>query len=56
MYGDVEIMSLIEEHESGFECQFVEEPPRSLQSECPICLQILRDPYQTTCCGYAFCK
>ena len=49
-------MSLIEEHKSGFECQFVEEPPRSLQSECPVCLQILRDPYQTTCCGYAFCK
>ena len=34
----------------------MEEPPRSLQSECPVCLQILREPYQTTCCGYAFCK
>ncbi len=42
--------------ESGFDCQFVEVPPKSVQSECPVCLQILRDPYQTTCCGYAFCE
>lgn len=40
----------------GFDCQFVEVPPKSVQSECPVCLQILRDPYQATCSGYAFCK
>ena len=45
-----------EEFKSGFDCQFIESPPKSLQSECPVCLQILRDPYQTTCCGYVFCK
>ena len=42
--------------EGGFECEFVERPPEHfLQSECPICLLIIRDPYQVTCCGYSFC-
>lgn len=40
----------------GFECDFVEDPPKYLQTECPICLQILREPYQVTCCGKSFCK
>ncbi len=40
----------------GFECEFVEQPPKYLQSECPICLLVLRDPYQVTCCGKSFCK
>ena len=40
----------------GFECEFVEDPPKYLQTECPICLQILREPYQVTCCGKSFCK
>ena len=39
----------------GFDCEFVECPPEALQSECPVCLQIIRDPYQVTCCGYSFC-
>ena len=41
---------------AGFECVFVEEPPKALQSECPVCLLILREPYQATCCGNSFCK
>ena len=40
----------------GYECEFVEKPPTVVQSECPVCLQILREPYQTNCCGYAFCQ
>ena len=40
----------------GFVCDFVEKPPRVIQSQCPICLLILREPYQTTCCGGKFCK
>ena len=40
----------------GYDCEFVEKPPKIVQSECPICLQILRDPYQVDCCGYAFCQ
>ena len=40
---------------AGYECEFVEPPPKQLQSECPICLQILREPYIVDCCGYSFC-
>ena len=40
---------------TGCECEFVEPPPKQLQSECPICLQILREPYIVDCCGYSFC-
>ena len=42
--------------QGGYECQFVKKPPSFVQSECPICLQVLREPYQATCCGYSFCR
>ena len=45
-------MSLV----TGFECEFVEKPPEMFQSSCPICLLILREPYQVTCCGKSFCR
>ena len=41
---------------AGFECEFVEKPPKAVQSECPICLLVLREPYQATCCGKSFCR
>ena len=42
---------------SGFEVEFLERPPEALlQSECPVCLLVLREPYQVTCCGYSYCK
>ena len=41
---------------AGFECEFVEEPPKAFQCKCPICLLVLREPYQATCCGKSFCK
>ena len=41
---------------SGYDCEFVEKPPKPFQFECPVCLLILRKPYQATCCGYSFCR
>ena len=41
---------------SGYECIFVEEPPKHLQTECSVCLCILREPYLVDCCGIRFCR
>ena len=41
----------------GFDCEFVKPPPSEyIQSECPVCLQIIREPHQVTCCGKKFCQ
>lgn len=37
----------------GFDCTFVAEPPCKLI--CPICVMLLRDPYQSQCCGCHYC-
>ena len=42
--------------ESGFNCEFLEKPPSIVQSECPVCQLVLREPYQATCCGHGFCR
>ena len=42
-------------HREGYNCEFVERPPKAVQCECPICLLVLREPHQITCCGYSFC-
>ena len=41
---------------SGFDCQFTEKPPQYLQTHCPICFLVLREPFQVTCCGKSFCR
>lgn len=43
------------QHTVGFDCEFIERP-KELQTDCPICLHILREPYQATCCGYIYCR
>ena len=40
----------------GFDCEFVNKPLEPIPSECPVCLLAFREPYQTTCCGYEFCR
>ena len=35
------------------DCTFVEDPPPELR--CPLCCLILRDPFQTLCCGNLYC-
>ena len=39
----------------GYDCTFVSQPTSAFQTECPICCLVLRDPYQSTCCGTSFC-
>ena len=42
--------------QAGYDCSFVESLPSDLQSECSICLHVLREPYLVGCCGYRFCR
>ena len=42
--------------QGGFDCEFLEKPPKAFQSECPVCLLVLREPYQTICCGKSYCR
>jgi hypothetical protein len=41
---------------AGFDCDFVSPPPHCIQTHCPVCLYILKEPHQATCCGKSFCK
>ena len=35
---------------------FVEEIPKQIEIECPICLNILSEPHLVDCCGHNFCE
>ena len=39
-----------------FECTFVTEPPKEIQTKCSICSFVLRDPYLLVCCGADVCR
>ena len=45
-----------ESPQCGFDCQFIENPPEDLQSHCPVCRLVLREPYVVDCCGQRFCR
>lgn len=47
--------NIAERSNGGFDCEFVKKPSE-LQNECSVCLLVLRDPRQTSCCGYSFCQ
>ena len=40
----------------GYECVLVDTAPDMLQTSCPVCLQILKEPCIVSCCGYKFCR
>ena len=42
--------------QGGYECIFVKAPPEVLQTECPVCLCVLKVPCLIDCCGNSFCK
>ena len=41
--------------QAGYDCTFVIPLTRDLQSECSICLHVLREPHIVGCCGNRFC-
>lgn len=43
-------------HPVGYDCEFVDTTPKSLQTECSICLLTLREPHLISCCGHNFCR
>ena len=45
-----------EENRGGYDCDFVEPPPEAFQTECPVCLLILKEPCLISCCGHKFCR
>ena len=42
--------------QGGFDCEFIKHPPEDFQANCPVCLLVLREPHQVSCCGYTFCR
>ena len=40
--------------ENDDEVEFIEEPPKEF--ECPLCLQIMKAPSLSSCCGHHFCR
>ena len=44
------------ENHGGYDCEFVTPLPEAFQAECPICLQILKEPCLISCpCGQKIC-
>ena len=44
-------------NQGGYDCEFVTQPPDAFQVECPVCLQILREPCLISCpCGQKICR
>ncbi|CAI8037811.1 TNF receptor-associated factor 4, partial [Geodia barretti] len=45
------------QNRGGYDCEFVTPPPDVIQIECPICLQIPKQPCLISCpCGKEFCR
>ena len=49
-------MATPQKRQDGFDCEFTEPPQEQFQADCPICLLVLREPHQVTCCGNSFCR
>ena len=53
----IDIQPSVKPHDGGYDCKFVKRPSSDLgQADCPVCLLVLREPQQVTCCGYSYCR
>ena len=48
--------AIVSKRLAGFDCEFIERPQEAFQADCPICLLVLREPQQVSCCGYSYCQ
>ena len=47
----------IRPHRGGYDCEFVKPPSVDFpQTDCPVCLLVLREPHQASCCGTSYCE
>ena len=47
----------VKPHVGGYDCEFVKIPASDLvQATCPVCLLVLCEPQQVSCCGYSYCQ
>ena len=45
------------QNRGGYDCEFATQPPDAFQTECPICLLILKEPCVISCpCGQKICR
>ena len=51
-----EQLSSLNVEDSVFATDLVDEIPSAFQIECPLCLQILKKPFQVQCCGKNICS
>ena len=42
--------------QKGYDCEFLSNPPLTLQHSCPLCKLVLREPHHTSCCKATFCR
>ena len=40
----------------GYDCELADIPPENIETECPVCHGIFREPQQLTCCGKVYCE
>lgn len=49
--------ALLGEDPGGYDCEFIQPPSSAFQTECPICLHILKEPCLISCpCGQKICR
>ena len=49
--------ALLGEDPGGYDCEFIQPPSSAFQTECPICLHILKQPCLISCpCGQKICR